>query len=199
MPATPPPPPPPPPAAVFPLAGESSSSSQLFQQAARHQECLERYRLSPELRRTPSLSVAPSINFPPPLLPPHLSAGVAAMSLGPLPGPSASMYLSNNMPTPPPSAPVTFNGRQFTNLPSHLAAYVEAVNQQEHSMQSRRGTQPLPVSFTSFAWQLNILNVTYRFLPLLLLLLALLLLLLLLDLDLALLLLLLSPLLLRRF
>ena len=198
MPAT---PPPPPPAAAFSFAGDdnsslsSASSPQLFQQAARHQERLERYRGSPELRRTPSPSVAPSTNFPPPSLPPHVSAAVAAMSLGPPPGPLASTYLSNNIPTPPPSAaqapPVTFNGRSYPNLPSHLAAQLQAINQQE------RGSQPLPVSFSFSAKQLIVLNVTYRFLPLLLLFLALWFLLL--VLDLALLLLSLSPLLPCRF
>ena len=106
------------------------------------------------------------------------------MSLGPLPGPLASTYLSNNIPTPPPSAaqaPVTFNGRSYPNLPPDLAAQLQAINQQES------GSRPRPVSFCSSAWQLIILNVTYRFLPLLLLFLALWFLLLLLDLALLLL------------
>ena len=93
MPAT---PPPSPPALAVPFSGDeisaaSISSSQHFQQAARFQDRLQRLRHSPELRRVPSTSTIPSNNLPPP------------------------------PPPPPPPVPVTFNGRQYNNLPPHLA------------------------------------------------------------------------------
>jgi hypothetical protein len=120
MPATPPPPPPPPPPAAFAgddISSVSSPTPRLFQQAAHHQES--------ELRRVPST------NFPPPSLPPHSSAAVAAIGLDSLSGPSTT-HLSNNIPTPAPSAaqtPITYNGRTFYNLPSHVAAQLQVVNQ----------------------------------------------------------------------
>ena len=128
MPAT-PPSSPPSPVAAFSFAGDHVSVA-TPPSPARHQKRIQRHRSSPELRTVSS--AAPPTDFPPsPSLQPHISAAVAAMSLDPLPGPLASTYLPDNIPTPPPSAaqtPVTFNGRTFYNLPPHLAAAVHIAN-----------------------------------------------------------------------
>jgi hypothetical protein len=76
MPATPPPPPPP----VSP-----PTSPQLYQQAVRNQERLQRNRSSPELRRVPSASTALSAIFPPPLPPPQPSVTFNGQSFNHLP------------------------------------------------------------------------------------------------------------------
>ena len=66
MPATSPPPSPPPPP---PPAASPPTSPQLYQQAVRHQERLQRDRASPKLRRIPSTSATLSSAFAPPSLP----------------------------------------------------------------------------------------------------------------------------------
>jgi len=119
MPTTPPPPSPPPP----PPVNSPPTSPQLYQQAMRHQECLQRDRVSPELRRIPSTtSTALSNALPPPSLP----------------SPS-------HVP-----APVTFNGQTFNHLPAHIMAAMR--NLQPLPSSSRRGhnTHPLPVSYLLF-------------------------------------------------
>ncbi len=79
MPATPLPPPPPSP----PPAASPPTSPQLYQQAVRHQERLQRGRTSPELRRIPSTSATLSSAFAPP--PPPSSVTFNGQSYNNLP------------------------------------------------------------------------------------------------------------------
>ena len=80
MPASPPPPSPPPPP---PPAASPPTSPQLYQQAVRHQERLQRGRASPELRRIPSTSATLSSAFAPP--PPPSSVTFNGQSYNNLP------------------------------------------------------------------------------------------------------------------
>lgn len=81
MPATPP-----------PSSASPPTSSQLYQQAIRSQNRLQRDGGSPELRRVPSTSTAFPTVFPPPLPPQSIST------------------------------PITFNGQLFNHLPADIVA-----------------------------------------------------------------------------
>jgi hypothetical protein len=140
MPAN-PPPPTPPPSAVHNISVTSSTSSQLFQQAAHNQEHLEHCTSSPALRRTPSTSTTVLDNFPPtpasaqaPItfnghtynhLPPNLVTMLAALS--PISAAPSTPSVA--------SAPL----RQGVNTPSSLPP------------RRRHGPQPLPVSVSEFS------------------------------------------------
>ena len=127
--------------------------------------------ISPELRRTPSISsTTPSIALPPSSLsslpsppqvsapvtfngqsfshlPPHLAAAIG--NLQPFPISSRGQHAKHPLPMPPPplpqvSTPVTFNRQSFSHLPPHLAAALG--NLQPFPTSSRRGHSAYPLS-----------------------------------------------------